>query len=265
MFRRVRVQITVAQRLELSAWNLDLRSPFWRVYVNNRSGAAIVHEGKRLPLRPGRLYLIPAWVRFQTVAAQGVIQEFLHFHVTGLPPALPGAVFDRPLDFPLQPVLAPLHRGWRRGFAHGAGPAELAWAYALVHAALAAALAGFSEAERGALHRWLADPEGIAPALEAIESRLAKPPANAELARLCNASTDHFIRRFRRAVGMTPARYGIERRVAAAAQWLTATSRSVDAIAEAAGFTDRFHFSRVFKARLGLPPAAYRRMHERQS
>jgi transcriptional regulator GlxA family with amidase domain len=33
---------------------------------------------------------------------------------------------------------------------------------------------------------------------------------------------------------------------------------SVDEIAAAAGFCDRFHFSRIFKKQLGVGPARYR-------
>src|ERR1700748_2483697 len=93
LFRRLTLSIVTSQSVELSSWNLDLRSPFWRFYVNRRPGAALVHAGRRLPLRPGTVCLVPAWVRFQTVAARGVVQEFLHFHVAGLPPRLPGGGF----------------------------------------------------------------------------------------------------------------------------------------------------------------------------
>ena len=39
---------------------------------------------------------------------------------------------------------------------------------------------------------------------------------------------------------------------------------SIDLIAEHTGFTDRFHFSKVFKQWIGIPPAAYR-LRQRQS
>ncbi len=264
LFRRVALSIVVSQSVELSSWNLDLRSPFWRLYVNRRSGAALVHEGKRLPLRPGTVCLIPAWVRFQTVAARGVVQEFLHFHVTGLPPRLPEGGFDRPFQCPMGP-LEPSYRAWHRGFAQagGQGLAELGWAYALAHGALALAVGALTPGDRRFLHGWFDDSEGLRPALDLLDGRLAEPPRNRELAALCGMSADHFIRRFRGVVGMTPARYGIERRIATAANWLVGTDWKIDAVADAAGFTDRFHFSHAFKTRTGVSPAAYRRAHRK--
>jgi transcriptional regulator GlxA family with amidase domain len=41
--------------------------------------------------------------------------------------------------------------------------------------------------------------------------------------------------------------------------------RPIEAIATATGFTDRFHFSRSFKHRFGIAPAAYRQMHRHRS
>jgi transcriptional regulator GlxA family with amidase domain len=64
----------------------------------------------------------------------------------------------------------------------------------------------------------LGDNGGIRPALDAIEASLADPPSNEDLAALCGISPNQLIRRFNNALGMTPARYGLERRVAIAAR-----------------------------------------------
>jgi len=71
-------------------------------------------------------------------------------------------------------------------------------------------------------------------------------------------SEDHFIRRFRECVGQSPAQYIQEQRVARAAQRLVFTTESIDAIAAATGFANRFYFSRVFTRHMGTSPAAYR-------
>jgi AraC-like DNA-binding protein len=259
---RMQIQLAFSRRLQIdSTWHYDLQSPFWRLYVHNRSGAAIVHAGRRLALRPDRLYLIPAWVRFQSVATRPVVQDYLHFYVTGLPPTLLRRFFDRPLSFVREPVLDELRRRWQTGFASDSAFAAPGWAVALAYAAVAHATGRLPEAaQRTCFDSWK-EFSPMGPALQRIDQRFFSPPSNSELARLCHLSTDRFIRRFRLIVGMTPAQYGLERRITLAAQWLTATSRTIEKIASDAGFTDRFHFSRVFKARLGMPPVAYRRLH----
>ena len=260
--QRIQIQLALSRRFKIDQnWSYDLQSPFWRLYVNDSSGASITHAERRLVLQANRIYLIPAWVRFQAAATRPLIQDYMHFYVTGLPPTLLRRFFDRPLLLPRDSVLDGLCRRWREGF--GSGPAfpKLSWATALAYAAVAEATGALSEAaQRACFDSWTKF-SPIGPALECIDQRLSDPPANPELARLCHLSTDHFIRQFRLIVGMTPTQYGQERRVALAAQWLTATSRTIEEIADASGFTDRFHFSRVFKARLGLPPVAYRRLH----
>ncbi len=75
-------------------------------------------------------------------------------------------------------------------------------------------------------------------------------------------SEDHFIRRFRALMGVTPAEFGRRHRVALAAEWLTGSRRTIEDIAEAAGFSDRSHFSRVFRQHLGVTPAEHRGMHK---
>ena len=262
ILRRSRIDLAISRRQPIDlSWHYDLQSPFWRLYVNNRSGASIIHAGRRLSLRPDRLYVIPAWVHFQTETVRPLTQDFIHFYVTGFPPSLLRQVFDQPRRLSSDPALDSLSRRWRHGFREPPSFATLGWASALAQAAVAFVMENLPAAGREACFRSLTDASEIGPALESIDRNLSHPPVNAALARLCGLSVDHFIRRFRHLVGLTPAQYGLERRVSLAAQWLTASPRSVDQIAEEAGFTDRFHFSRVFKARLGLPPAAYRRMH----
>ncbi len=256
-----RVQVLNSQRLKIGReWQFDLCSPFWRLYVNDRSGASLHYQGRRIPLAAGTPWIIPAWMRFQTSLQRPVTQDFLHFQVSG-PLA---RSLERHLKLPASPVgdnaLAALIKRWREGLDRTDFP-DFCWANATAHAALAAAFAGWTIGEQLAELRSLAEHAEIQPALDLLAIQTEPPPANRELAGLCGMSEDHFIRKFRRATGSTPAGFGRRQRISFAAEWLTGTSRTLDDIAEASGFTDRFHFSRVFKAQLGSPPATYRRMH----
>ncbi len=261
-FRRVQVQLAVSRRLEIDqSWSYDLQSPFWRIYVNNRSGASIFFAGESLALKAGRIYLIPAWVRFKSAASRSLTQDYLHFYVTGLPPTLLRRVFSEPSLLPRDSVLEGLSRRWQDGFSSSSAFAKLGWAAALAQAAVTVATENLPETARRNCFDSMMEFSPIGPALDCMEKRLAQPPTNPELARLCHLPTDRFGRQFRRVVGITPAQYGLERRIAIAAHRLTATSHTLEAIASDLGFTDRFHFSRAFKKRLGIPPVAYRRLH----
>lgn len=254
------------------AWEHELCSPFWRLYVNRGAGAELELEGRRMSLRAETMYLLPAGLRFRTRLARGVEavwQDYLHFEVAGFPPALLRKLFPAPVTLPPAPEIAAPLAAWRGGLgSDGTAPADLAQrlrALALVHAAFALGCAQATAEGRAAWAAWLTLPPVVAPALRRIDERPESPPSNAELAQACGLGTRQFLRRFAKAVGLSPGQYALERRVALAADALARGEEAVEAIAGRLGFADRFHFSKAFRARVGLPPAAYRRLHRRPS
>jgi len=262
----VRLEVIFARREQLGrGWNYELCSPFWRLYVNGNPGAELELDGRRMSLRAGVVYLLPAGLRFHTRLAARVNtlwQDYIHFEVSGFPPALLRRLFPSPITLAPAPEIEAPVAAWRAGLE--AGVADLAQRFratALVNAALAAACAQATRDGRAAWCAWLALPPIVAPALRLIEESLGAPRRNESLADACDLGVRQFLRRFRAAVGLSPAQYALERRVALAAEALTRGEESLDSIAARLGFADRFHFSKTFKARVGQPPAVYRRMH----
>lgn len=68
-----------------------------------------------------------------------------------------------------------------------------------------------------------------------------------------------FARRFRAATGYTPIDYVQALRIEEAKQVLEREPRSIEEIAAAVGYEDGSSFRRIFKKRVGLTPAAYRK------
>lgn len=256
------LRVLVSLRMDLSKvnWRLDLCSPFWRIYVNDRSGAYIEHNGKRMELGAKTVWIIPARVRFQTGYRNSVVQDFLHFTFGGFPPVLLSR-FDCPVRLKTAGAIRVLLDQWQGSMPDNDSFYHLCLAGAVVHACMSALLSDHSKLGWEDCRYWFAQTHAIQRALERLEAVSGRPPNNRELGRLCGMSEDHFIRRFRDLMGVTPAEHGRRLRVAKAAEWLARTSRSIDEIAEASGFVDRSHFSRVFRLQLGCPPAAFRRMH----
>jgi len=56
---------------------------------------------------------------------------------------------------------------------------------------------------------------------------------------------------------MTPRQFIIEIRINKAKQLLTDGTLKISAVAEKCGFTNQYHFTRVFKSRVGLTPSEY--------
>jgi AraC-like DNA-binding protein len=99
----------------------------------------------------------------------------------------------------------------------------------------------------------------IAPVLSRLDCQPHLPTDRAGLARLAGMSPSHFATVFRRATGLTPLAYLTERRLERAREMLAGGTQPITAVAQAVGFDDPLHFSRRFRARFGLGPAAWRR------
>lgn len=152
---------------------------------------------------------------------------------------------------------------------------ELFLAHARLHACLCREDGWTSEMEQDTrlvdylarlIVRW-ADLEAVPPVRPAsraiarvrdyLEAHCSEEANLAELARIAGLSRSHFIRAFARETGMTPHAYLMDRRVRAAKRLLGQGQPPGD-VAAVCGFFDQSHLNRVFKARMGVTPGAYR-------
>ncbi len=78
-----------------------------------------------------------------------------------------------------------------------------------------------------------------------------------ELADSSGLSKSHFRRIFHAHTGMNPKEYILNSKINYAANLLISSGRSVQDVAAEVGFSDPFHFSRVFKSLIGLSPSGY--------
>ena len=95
-------------------------------------------------------------------------------------------------------------------------------------------------------------------AAEYIERHLSERLTLERLAAAFARSRYTLLRDFRRRMGVTPGEYIIGRRVDAAKEFLKYTDRSVREIAWQVGVENESHFIRLFSARTGQTPGAYR-------
>jgi transcriptional regulator GlxA family with amidase domain len=85
------------------------------------------------------------------------------------------------------------------------------------------------------------------------------PQKAAQLAALRGLGDDAFTRRFRAALGATPAQYLRRLRVQEAARLLLDGDQELATVARACGLGNPAYLSRVFRAVTGMAPAAWRR------
>lgn len=88
--------------------------------------------------------------------------------------------------------------------------------------------------------------------------KLHSPIYVEDLASESNMSTFHFARSFKKTTGHSPHKYLITMRLEKA-MTLIPQDIPLAEVASESGFADQAHFTRVFKKKMGITPAAYRR------
>jgi AraC-like DNA-binding protein len=103
------------------------------------------------------------------------------------------------------------------------------------------------------------EPEAVRKAKDFLLAHVGENIDLAKLSAHAGLSAWHLIRVFRKATGLTPHAWLVDRRIHLARQLLRAGEPVVEA-ASVCGFADQSHLTRVFKARLGVTPGQYCRL-----
>ncbi len=97
--------------------------------------------------------------------------------------------------------------------------------------------------------------------LQIMQESVQKKLTTRTIASRLGLSEEHFIRLFRKNIGMSPLQYFTRVKIEAASSYLIETTTSIETIAERFSFENPFHFSRVFKRCTGLSPREYRQIY----
>lgn len=240
-------------------WQWNLANPHWRLYCNATAGAELTTaDGQRVPLAPRRVYVIPPLRPLRSSCTGSVRHYFCHFQVTGVEPGwatanLPAVAAGGQVD------------DWEETFGAVAVPMELdrQWDWLAFIARQLAIAARHGPTGEDSLPM----PEAhlhadLRPAMIAIEEAPEAEHTLRSLAQLCHLSREHFLRRFKRAHGVTPLDYVRQRRIRKSLALLADGRMSIPQIASACGFASRFHFTRLFTRYLAKSPGEYRRTEQ---
>lgn len=98
----------------------------------------------------------------------------------------------------------------------------------------------------------------ILPAVQYIQNTFDDPNMTVEeLAALCNISASYFRRIFTESYGVSPKRFLTDIRINKAKQLLAEGVLKINTVAESCGFSNQYHFCRLFKERTGMTPTEY--------
>lgn len=100
--------------------------------------------------------------------------------------------------------------------------------------------------------------ERLIPVFEYINDNLSAPISVKDLAKAAHMSLSRFFPYFKSQMQQSPMDYVKKTRITKACRLLVTTEWSISGIAERVGFSNQFHFSRVFKEICGETPSDYR-------
>ena len=93
--------------------------------------------------------------------------------------------------------------------------------------------------------------------IDYIEAHLTEDISLSDLALVAGLSKFHFSRLFKQAIGLTPHKYLLKRRIEKAARVLKQGDLGIADVAFMFGFTDQSHFTRAFKQVKGVTPRLF--------
>lgn len=257
-------------------WNYkNICSPFTRIYYVTKGHARVELPDKVQDLRPGFLYIIPAFTPHSYVCHE----EFHHFYIHVYNESDHDILEDweLPAEVPAEPhTLLQIRKLYAL-----CPDMELIQGDPLYydnHPSLIRNLLKNKQREisarvesRGIIYQLLAlflyqahpkqyiKDQRITIAMEHIRTHLnTKPDLDALAASTC-LSKDHLIRIFKRELKMTPLAYINKKKMERAQLRLLTEATPVKEIAYQLGFNDQAYFNRIFKKATGMSPLAYRR------
>ena len=96
--------------------------------------------------------------------------------------------------------------------------------------------------------------------MEYISTHYQNNLTNEYLARRCGMSVVYFRKLFVQVAGVSPITYLHKVRLGRAAELLLEGQKPISQIATEVGYSNHYHFSKMFKKNMGMPPATYARL-----
>jgi AraC-like DNA-binding protein len=237
----------------IADWNHPgVLSPYWRLLHCSRGRCRVRFGAAGYALNRHSVLLIPPEIETDLESDGAIDMLFAHF-LPILPVGLVGvAAWNRPLRLNVTPVhrslvelLAPAGRG--------STACDLLVFRALLDVCFARILGPFAGA-----HARVPDVR-VQRMLAWMREHFAGACPNVAVGRSAGLGPDQAVRLCKTETGRTPQAHLRDIRLTEATRLLTQSGLSVEHVADACGFANRFHLTRAFAVRYGIGPAAFRK------
>ncbi|QNM84335.1 helix-turn-helix transcriptional regulator [Polaribacter pectinis] len=261
----------------LDLWDChDMVFPYWRIYWNKNEGGELMHDDKVTPMNPDMLYIIPPFTSFSSrftknhIYKTGIhvtgkhltndideinneekslIHFFTHFNL-GVPfdNVYPSIIEIKLTDY-LKERLTYLTERLKienKDF-------KLTFNLKL-QAFIKETLTNIGPE----LWKTINMDDRVLKVIRFVEMNVDKKLSNAEIANVVHMASNSFARLFKEEMNISVHNFIQNRKIAKACDLFEHSNNTIEEVAYNLGFSDRYHFSRVFKSVTGLTPAVYK-------
>ncbi len=276
-FCNLEIKLHCCRYWKLSEWEFNNMSfPFWRIYYNTIEGAKIGFNQKVVYLNEKVVILIPPYTSFSTSLKNfeseslngSRIQSVKEYNNLIIPGMVDHLFIHFNLGFEHDHVEPDI-------YVHEINPG-LKELIGEIRNFTIQTDGNFGFNETMLLHRIIFSLVSTIPKERMINNKLDKrilkvmgyidknymhELKNENLAKTASMATNSFLRLFRATTGITLQKFVQKKRIEKAITYMHNQSSSIDQIAEKCGFSDRHHFTKVFKKQVSVSPGIYRKTH----
>jgi AraC-like DNA-binding protein len=275
-FTDIGIKLHCCRYWKLNEWEFnDLSFPFWRLYYNSIEGAKVSFKNKVVELTADKVVIIPPYTSFSTSLKQmnteslsgnrialvkelGSLKEmgmvdhlFVHFNLGFQHDHLFPTIFEFNVDNQTQILLDEIR------FSVIDQYSEVSFQLSLQIHSLILQMISKIPAENW---KERTTDNRVLKIIDFIDNHFKEPLSNEILAEKATMSPNSFLRLFKATTGYTLQQYLQNKRIEKAILMMHHNQdAAIEQIAEKCGFSDRHHFSKVFKRIVKVAPAQYRK------
>jgi AraC-like DNA-binding protein len=250
--------------------------PFWRIYWNKNTGGELIHQGKTYEMNPDSLYIIPPFTSFSSHFVKNksyssgihvlgkkitnhdsennyIERSLLHFYIhfnLGVPfdNVYPG-IFRIELTSYLKERLIYITERLK------IENTDFKLTFNMkLQSFIKEALTNIGPE----LWKAINIDQRVLNTIRHVETNITKKLSNPDIAEIINMAPNSFARLFKKEMNISLHIFIQNRKIAKACDLFEHTNDTIEDVSYYLGFSDRYHFSRVFKTVTGLTPAIYK-------